>query len=174
MILKYCGSHMSFLFPVKIKFRMTYIFKNYRYNTFTCHLSYYKIPGHYKLDSLEVKEITLLIFPGEKLLFSHSVMSDSWWPHGLQHDRLSCDPLSPGVCANSYPLSRWCHPTISCSVIPFSSCLQFFPASGSFLMCCLFISGGQSTSFYLHTVIYFRHYSSFPSFHNNIWLFACL
>ena len=78
MILKYCGSHMSFLFPVKIKFRMTYIFKNYRYNTFTCHLSYYKIPGHYKLDSLEVKEITLLIFPGEKLLFSHSVMSDSW------------------------------------------------------------------------------------------------
>ena len=122
------------------------MFKNYRYNTFTCHLSYYKIPGHYKLDSLEVKEITLLIFPGEKLLFSHSVMSDSWWPHGLQHDRLSCDPLSPGVCANSYPLGRWCHPMISCSVIPFSSCLQFWPASGSFLMSWLIASGGASDS----------------------------
>ena len=95
-------------------------------------------------------------------------------PHGLHHGRLSQSSPPPVACSNSCPLSWWSYPNILSSVIPFSSCLQFFPASGSFLMCCLFISGGQSTSFYLHTVIYFRHYSSFPSFHNNIWLFACL
>ena len=72
------------------------------------------------------------------LLFSHWVMSDSLWPHGLQHPRLSCPSLSPGVCLNSCPLSWWCHPTISSSVIPFSSCLQSFPASGSFPMSRLF------------------------------------
>ena len=74
-------------------------------------------------------------------------MSDSLWPHGLQHARLSCPSPTPRVYANSCPLSRWCHPTISSSVIPFSSCLQSFPASGSFLMSWLFFdhsSGGQS------------------------------
>ena len=120
------------------------MFKNYRYNTFTCHLSYYKIPGHYKLDSLEVKEITLLIFPGEKLLFSHSVMSDSWWPHGLQHVRLPCLSLSPRVCSNSCPLGQWCCPTISSSAAS-SSCPQSFSASASFPVSRLFSSGGQST-----------------------------
>jgi len=59
-------------------------------------------------------------------------MSDSLQPHGLQHARLSCPSLSPGVCSNSCPLSPWCHPTISSSVTPFSSCPQFSPASGSF------------------------------------------
>ena len=78
------------------------------------------------------------------LLFSCSVVSDSLWPHGLQHTRLSCPLLPPGVCSNSCLLSRWCHPTISSSVIPFSSCLQSFPASGSFPMSQLFASGGQS------------------------------
>ena len=58
------------------------------------------------------------------LLFSYWVVSDSLWPHGLQHTRLPCPSLSPGVCSNSCPLSRWCHPTISFSVIPFSSCSQ--------------------------------------------------
>ena len=67
------------------------------------------------------------------LLFSCSVMSDSLWPHGLQYTRLPCSSLSPAVCSNSLPLSQWCHPTISSSVVPFSSCLQSFPASGSFL-----------------------------------------
>ena len=67
------------------------------------------------------------------LLFSRSVMSYSWWPHGLQHARLPCPSSSPGACSNSRPLSRWSHPTISSSVIPFSW-LQSFPASGSFLM----------------------------------------
>ena len=63
---------------------------------------------------------------------------------GLQHARLSCTSLSPRVCSNSRPLSWWCHPTISSSVVPFSSCLQSFPASRSFPMSRLFASGGQS------------------------------
>ena len=71
-------------------------------------------------------------------------MSDSSQPHGLQHTRLPYHPLSPGVCSNSCPLSWWCHPTISSSVIPFSSCLQSFPASGSFPMSQFFTSDGQS------------------------------
>ena len=78
------------------------------------------------------------------LLFSCSVMSDSLWPHGLQHARLPCPSPSPRACSNSRPLSWWCHPTISSSVVHFSSCLQSFPVSGSFLMSRLFISGGQS------------------------------
>ena len=64
--------------------------------------------------------------------FSTSVMSDFLWPHGLQHARPPCPSSTPGVYSNSCPLSQWCHPTISSSVIPFSSCLQYFPASGSF------------------------------------------
>ena len=72
-------------------------------------------------------------------------MSDSLWPHGLHHTRLSCPLLSPRVCSNSCPLSRWCHPTISSSVAPFSSCPQSFPASGSFPMSRFFESDGQST-----------------------------
>jgi len=63
---------------------------------------------------------------------NHSVMSDSLWPHGLQHTRLPCPSPTPGACSNWCPLRWWCHLTISSSVIPFSSCLQFFPASGSF------------------------------------------
>ena len=78
------------------------------------------------------------------LLFSHSVMSDSLWPHGLQHARLPCPSLSPRIGSNSCPLSQWCHPTISSSVVPFSSCLQSFPASGSFPMSQFFESSGQS------------------------------
>ena len=78
------------------------------------------------------------------LLFSCSVMSNSLWPHGLQHAKLPCPSLSPGVCPNACPLCRWCHPTVLSSVIPFSSCLQSFPASGSFPMSQFFTSGGQS------------------------------
>ena len=70
-------------------------------------------------------------------------MSDSLWPHGLQHTRLPCPSLSPGVCSNLCPVSQWCHPTISSSVIPFS-CSQSFSASKSFPMSQLFASGGQS------------------------------
>ena len=70
-------------------------------------------------------------------------MSDSLQPHGMWHATFPCPSLSPGVCSNCCPLSQWCHPTISSSVAP-NSCLQFFPASGSFLMSQLFTSGGQS------------------------------
>ena len=76
--------------------------------------------------------------------FSGSVVSDYLWPHGLQYIRPPCPSPNPGVYPNSHPLSRWCHPTISSSVIPFSSCLQSFLASGSFQMCQFFASGGQS------------------------------
>ena len=76
--------------------------------------------------------------------FSHSIVSDSLWPHGLQHARPPCPSPTPGVYSNSSPLSRWYHPTISSSVVPFCSCLQSFPASGSFEMSQLFSSGGQS------------------------------
>ena len=78
--------------------------------------------------------------------FSCSVLFDSLWPHGLQHTRLLYASPSPGVCSNSCPLSRWCQfPTISSSVLPFSSCLQSFPAWGYFQMSQLFASGGQNT-----------------------------
>ena len=80
---------------------------------------------------------------GLLMLFSRSVLSDSLWPHGLQHARLPCPSLSPRVCSNSCPLSWWCHSTIS-SAILFSSCPESFPASGSFQMSQLFASGGQS------------------------------
>ena len=75
--------------------------------------------------------------------FSHSVLSDSLWPHGLQHTRLPCPSPNPGAYSNSCPLSQWCHPTISSSVDLFSFCLKSFPASGSFLMSQFFTSGGQ-------------------------------
>ena len=76
--------------------------------------------------------------------FSHSVVSDALRPHGLQHARPPCPSTTPGVYSNSCPLSQWCHPTISSSVVPFSSHLQSFPASGSFPMSQFFASGGQS------------------------------
>ena len=76
--------------------------------------------------------------------FSCSVMSHSLWPHGLQHARLPCLSPTPGTYSNSCPPSWWCHPTISSSVVPFSSCFQSFPASESFPMSQFFTSGGQS------------------------------
>ena len=77
--------------------------------------------------------------------FSCSVVSDSLRPHELQHTRPPCPSPTPRVYPNSCPLSQWCHPTISSSVIPFSSCLQSFPTSGSFQMSQTFTSGGQNT-----------------------------
>ena len=71
-------------------------------------------------------------------------MSNSLWPHELQHTRPHCPSPTPGVHPNPCPLSQWCHPTISSSVVCFSSCLQSFPASGSFQMSHLFALGGQS------------------------------
>ena len=76
--------------------------------------------------------------------FSRSVMSDSLWPHGLQHARPPCPSPTPWACSNPRPSSQWCHPSISSSVVPFSSCLQSFPASGSFQMSQFFTAGRQS------------------------------
>ena len=77
--------------------------------------------------------------------FSRSVMSDSLWPHESQHARPPCPSPTPGVHSDSHPSSQWCHPAISSSVIPFSSCPQSLPGSGSFPMSQLFAWGGQST-----------------------------
>ena len=82
---------------------------------------------------------------GTSVQFSPSVVSDALQPHGLQHTRPPCPSPTPGACSDSCPSSRWCHPTISSSVVPFSSCLQSFPASGSFPVSQFFASGGQST-----------------------------
>ena len=76
--------------------------------------------------------------------FSCSVASDSLQPHGLQRTRLPCPSPTPRACSNSWPSSQWCHPTISSSVVLFSSCLQSFPASGSFPKSQFFTSGGPS------------------------------
>ena len=87
---------------------------------------------------------TRLTFCISSVQFSLSVVSESLWPHELQHTRPPCPSPTPGVHPNSFPLSWWCHPTILSSVIPFSSCPQSFPASGSFQMGQLFASGSQS------------------------------
>ena len=76
--------------------------------------------------------------------FSHSVVSNSLWPHEPKHARPPCSSPTPGAYPNSCPLCRWCHPAISSSVVPFSSCLQSSPTSGSFQMSQLFASGGQN------------------------------
>ena len=102
--------------------------------------------------------------------FSHSVVSDSLWPHGLQHARLPCPSPTPWAYSNSCPLSRWCHPTISSSVVPFSSRLQSFPASGSFPMSQFFTTGGQSIgASALASVLPISEYSGLISFRMD-WL----
>ena len=95
---------------------------------------------HFWLNGL-ILEPTLTTVPVSQ--FSRSV-SDPLQPHGLQHARLPCPSPTPGACSSSCPSSRWCHPTSSSSVVPFSSCLQSSPSSGSFPMSQLFASGGQS------------------------------
>ena len=87
----------------------------------------------------------LVHIPISSVQLSHSVVSDSVSPHESQHARPPCPSPTPGVYSNSCPSSRWCHPAISSSVLPFSSCPQSLPASGSFPMSQLFTWGGQST-----------------------------
>ena len=91
-----------------------------------------------------VHKVLLLFSCFSSVQFSCSVVSNSLWPHGLQHARLPCSSPTPGACSNSCPSSQWCHTTISSSVIAFSSCLQSFPTSGSFPKSQFFASGGQS------------------------------
>ena len=100
-----------------------------------------KLVGHVGDD--QQSRLTERLREGDSVQFSRSVMSDSLWPHGLQHTRPPCPSPTPRICSNSCPLSWWCHPNISSSVIPF--CLQSFPASESFPMNQFFASGGQST-----------------------------
>ena len=95
-------------------------------------LTYHQIYTKWKLSSSNL------------VWFSRSVISNTLQPHGMQHARLPCPSPTPKAYSNSCPSSQWCHPTISSSNIPFSSCLQSFPASGSFPMSQFFASGGQS------------------------------
>ena len=88
---------------------------------------------------------TNAVFSAVSVQFSRSVVSDSLWPHELQHARPPCPSPTPEIHSNSHPSSHWCHPAISSSVIPFSSCPQCLPASESFPMSQLFTWGGQTT-----------------------------
>ena len=90
---------------------------------------------HYRMEPL---------WAHSSVQFSHSVMSNSLWPHGLQHARLPCPSQTPRAYSNSGPSSQWCHPTISSFISPFSFRLQSFPASGPFLLSQFFQSGGLS------------------------------
>ena len=96
---------------------------------------------------LEKNIILYLLYYIQSVQFSHSVMFHSLWPHGLQHTRLPCPSATPRAFSNSCSSSQWCHPTISSSVVPFSSCLQPFPASGSFPMSQFFTSHGPNIGF---------------------------
>ena len=91
-------------------------------------------------------------------------MSNSLQPHGLQHARSPCPSPNPRVYSNSCPLNWWCHPTISSSVVPFSSCLQSFPVSGSFPMSQFFTSGGQNIGIITFSTSPFKEYSGLISF----------
>ena len=91
-----------------------------------------------------MKYLLKILFIFRSVQFSRSVLSDSLWPHELQLTRPPCPSPTPRVHSNSRPLSWWCHSTISSSVIPFSSCLQSLPTSGSFQMSQLFAQGSQS------------------------------
>ena len=107
---------------------------------------------HRKPRTFSVRLQTYVLYENSSFLklfpvqFSHSVMSNSLRPYGLQHAGLPCPSATPGARSNSnvMPLSQWCHPTIPSSVVPFSSCLQSFSASGSFPISQFFASGGQS------------------------------
>ena len=94
-------------------------------------------------DWIYVLVFCALMWRFSSVQFSRSVLSDSLWPHESQHARPPCPSPTPGVYSNSCPLSWWCHPTISSSVVPFYSCLQSFPASGSFPRNQFFASGGH-------------------------------
>ena len=103
----------------------------YNYSLYSLHL--------FLISSASIRSLQF-----SSVQFSLSVVSNSLWTHGLQHARLPCPSLTPGAYSDSCLSNKWCHPTISSSVIPSSSCLHFFPASGSFPRSQFFTSGGQS------------------------------
>jgi len=97
-----------------------------------------EVPFHDFLYEKRQESGLIEVLFGTELLLGCSVVCLSLWPHGMQHARLLCPSPSPTVCSNSCPLCRWCHPTISSFVVPFSSWPQSFPGSGFFLFVCLF------------------------------------
>ena len=105
-------------------------------------ISWLQSPSAVILEPKKIKSVTVSTispsichdYPSRDPCYCSAATSNFLWPHGLQHTRLLCPPLSPRVHSVSCPLSWWCHPTVSSSVVPFFSCLQSFPASGSFLM----------------------------------------
>ena len=115
-----------------------------RQNSFISCASEYRVRWRNNLMGLCVSSERDCVYAQGSVQFSRSVVSDSLWPHESQHTRPPFPSPTPGIYSNSCPSSRWCHPAISSSVIPFSSCPQSFPASGSFPMSQLFASGGQS------------------------------
>ena len=138
---------------------------------------------HNRINGKRDKVIDFQLF-GKNLLSSSGVeliccgsvakLCLTLWPHGLQHARLLCTPLSHGVCSDSCPLSWWCCLTISCSAVPFSFCLQSFLASGSFPMSWLFASGSQSVSIFkknLRHVICNKSVCSKRPQHHKKWKF---
>ena len=114
--------------------------------------------SHPRIELWPLKQLWIYIYlPGVQ--FSGSIVSNSLWHHGLQHARLPCPSPTPRASSNS-----WCHPTISSSVIPISSCLQSFPALGSFLMNQFFASGGQSIGSFSFNISPSNEYSGLISF----------
>ena len=113
-----------------------------------CFFHYFCCNMDFSIHS-SMRGVLTSIYKIPSLLFSRSVVSDSLRPHGLQHTRPPCPSPVPGVYSNSCPLSQWCHPAISSSAVPFSSCLQSFPAWGSFQICQFFASGGLVLEFQL-------------------------
>ena len=113
----------------------------------------------------------LPIHPISSVQFSRSVVSDSLWPHEPQHARLPGPSPTPGVYPNSCPLSWWCHPIISSSVVPFSSCLQFFSASGSFQKHQLFTSCGQSIGLSASTSVLEKNTQDWSTLGWTGWIF---
>ena len=120
--------------------------KQTQHDRVTCWLSYTQWEAKLGLKPKPVppEAAGLLLCSAPLTCCSVSKSCPTLWPHGLQHARLPCPSLSPGVCSDSHPLSQWCHPTISSSAAHFSSRPQPFPASGSFPVSWLFTSGGQS------------------------------
>ena len=126
---------------MRYKHTHSFILLWYTHTTLNSELVWIKI--YYCYHIILLKQLSIALY-SSSVQFSYSVMSDSLWLHVLQHPRPPCPSPNPGAYSNSCPLIQWCHPTISYSVTPFSSCFQSFPASGSFQTSQLFASGGQS------------------------------
>ena len=130
--------------PVLVSWFIQQIPIDYLFYIWYCEFPYYSLYTSHPLLLPSPRFHKSVLYISLSIQFSHLVMSNALQPHGLQHTRLPCPSSAPRASANSCPSSQWCHPTISSSVIPFSSCLQSFPASGAFLMSQYFASSDQS------------------------------